>query len=203
MASSKSSLVKVVFLEGNIAAGKSSLLFDMPHYYGGGYVKKYPEPLEKLTDFNGRNLLKTNNAAFKAKILTEYINIFNDIKSSEVNPDRDFVVIERSPLSNKIFIEARRANIINGYDDSLFEVLLEQCEVVYGLFCKNFKVFHVYLDTSPEECFLRLKQRARPGEEICTVEYLRELRVGHDEFFGNCPRANNLEAFGGILNLYM
>ena len=41
----------------------------------------------------------------------------------------------------------------------------------------------IYVDTTPENCDRRIKLRNRKGEEGITLEYLRKVDVGHNDWF--------------------
>ena len=100
-----------------------------------------------------------------------------------------FAVSERSLLTNRdIFIqpEIARGNIsqIDG------EILKWKSETFHDILLKQFKMdpYFVYLKSSPEESFERIRARERTEEKNIELGYLREICETHERLYEKLSR---------------
>jgi deoxyadenosine/deoxycytidine kinase len=50
-------------------------------------------------------------------------------------------------------------------------------------FAKDFPInYSVYVNTDPEKCYERIHKRAREGEEVIPLAYLKDCHNYHEEF---------------------
>ena len=100
-----------------------------------------------------------------------------------------FAVSERSLLTNRdIFIqpEIARGNIsqIDG------EILKWKSETFHDILLKQFKMdpYFVYLKSSPEKSFERIRARERTEEKNIELGYLREICETHERLYEKLSR---------------
>jgi len=179
----------IVFIEGNIASGKSTLLDNLKNLNNSerfGKVQVIKEPLDKwknLSDSNGTNILKhfyMNMERFAYSF--QSFAFLSRVKLLEqIEGDSDYVFIERSIWSDKeIFAK-------NCYEQQIMS------EIEWVLYNKWFswmektasppEMSFVYLQTSPIVSKQRMDKRNRQEENSVTLEYLSQIHQKHQEWF--------------------
>jgi deoxyadenosine/deoxycytidine kinase len=180
-----------IFIEGNIASGKSTLLENLQQLNGTprfGKVQVIMEPLDKwqsLVDSNGDNILchfyrdmERFAYSFQSFAFLSRVRLLK-----EVMQDADFVFIERSIWSDKmIFAE-------NCYDQSIMS------EIEWNLYNEWFSwmeklsipknMSFLYLQTTPEVSRQRMMKRKRKEENGVTLEYLTQICGKHTKWLGS------------------
>ena len=173
----------LVYVEGNIAAGKSELLA----WYNireGIHVMK--EPINIWLDFNEYNVLglkyadrtgrKGHEMTFQVLAnLTRLEQLQMSYKRKEVR------MIERS-LKSGIEVFAGRARRTGTLSNLNFEVLRYFGKVTSSGLLSEVVLpdLVVYLDVSPEICLERIRGRGRPEEMSLSLQDLNELRLAHE-----------------------
>ncbi len=181
----------IVALEGNIGAGKSTILEKMrqKHSQQDSETDKYfgkiaasqivfmPEPVDIWTSVcdstTGESILekfykdpKQYAFAFQVMVYNTHLEAFRKVVNE--NPECALLICERSiDAGRHIFAEML-------YDDGMID---DVCFKVYkNLYESTLGEFHLdavlYLDVTPEICFERVGKRAREGEELIPFEYL-------------------------------
>lgn len=165
---------KIFALEGNIGAGKTTIMKIIGDYFS--QVEFVEEPVKQWQNLGGMNLLDAfytdpQRWGFSFEfysMLTKIQALLNAAKS-----DKPVIVIERSILSNRVFMdlshelgkleEMEYRMLINTYDFYLEHVYPHLSGIIY-------------LDTPVDECIKRITKRNR-GEE-CGIErsYLQALK---------------------------
>ena len=169
---------KIVSIEGNISAGKSTLVSQLeavaaPHGIKIVYIQ---EPVSEWVKIrNDQNDILTlfyndqNKYAFSFQMMA-YISRLAAIKRAvkEVGTDDCIIICERSVWTDRnVFAKML-------YDDGKIE------EINFQIYLRWFDEFVddypvtaiIYLPTYPELCAERVKIRNRPGEDI-SMEYLQ------------------------------
>ena len=157
---------KIYALEGNIGAGKTTIMKIIGQYFTS--VEFVEEPVSQWQNLGGMNLLDAFYSDPKRWGFSfEFFSMLSKIKAllNAANSDKPVIVIERSILSNRVFM------------DLSHELgKLEEIEYTMLINTYHFYLQHVYpqlsgiiyLDTPVDECIKRITKRNR-GEE-CTVE---------------------------------
>jgi deoxyadenosine/deoxycytidine kinase len=163
---------KVFVVEGNIAAGKSTLLDLIQKNFSNVLVLQ--EPLEKWTNVSGENLLKLFYKDPKRWTFTfEFYTMFTKLCALQkaLTSDAEIIVMERSIYSDKVFMA------ISEYYKKCNKVESEIFKEVYEKFLQNYVGLNgvIYLDTRAEICLERIKQRGREEEKDIDLEYLINL----------------------------
>lgn len=170
---------KIYALEGNIGAGKTTILKIIGKHFKD--VEFVEEPVKEWQNLGGMNLLDSFYSNPQRWGFTfEFYSMLTKIQAllKAADSDKPIVIIERSILSNKIFID-----ISNELGK------LEKMEYIMLINTYNFYLQHVYpqlsgiiyLDTPIDECVKRITKRNR-GEE-CSIDksYLETLKKKMDE----------------------
>lgn len=147
----------VISLEGNIGAGKSTLIkkittaatfIEDVSEWKDSLVSFYENPTQNKTQF--QHVILSYLLARHVRISKSYSKI---------------VVMERSIGSNEKIFK-------NDISDTFYSNALEIARNVGRV------DLYLFLDTDVNVCYERVKKRARPGEESITLEYLQML---HDK----------------------
>ena len=170
---------KVYALEGNIGAGKTTILKILEKHFKD--VEFIEEPVKKWQNLGGMNLLDSfykdpQRWGFSFEFYSMLTKIQALLKAAD--SDKQIVIIERSILSNKIFMDL--SNELGKLDKMEYCMLLN----TYKFYLEN--VYPqiqgiIYLDTPVDECIKRITKRNR-GEE-CNIEksYLQAIKKKMDE----------------------
>uniref|UniRef100_A0A8C8RAN9 Thymidine kinase 2, mitochondrial n=1 Tax=Pelusios castaneus TaxID=367368 RepID=A0A8C8RAN9_9SAUR len=168
----------VICIEGNIASGKTTCL---DYFAQTTNIEVLTEPVAKWRNVRGHNLLGLmyQDPSRWGITLQTYIQLtmLDQHTRPMISPVR---MMERSIHSAKhIFVE----NLYRSgrMPEADYVVLTEWFEWIM----KNMDVsvdLIVYLQTSPETCYQRLKNRCREEEKIIPMEYLEAIHQLYEEW---------------------
>lgn len=182
----------LVSIEGNIGAGKSTVLEHLETYLFKacpnlhGKVLFLKEPLdiwEQFHDENGHTILEKfyknqKRYAFTFQVMA-YITRLSLLKTAiKENPNVEIIIIERSLCADKnIFM-----NML--HDDGIVETMeFSIYNKWYTGFIEDYRVDAViYMDSNPETCGLRINKRNRNGENGIPIEYLKKCKDYHSKW---------------------
>ena len=170
---------KIYALEGNIGAGKTTILKIFGNHFKD--VEFVEEPVKQWQNLGGMNLLDSfykdpNRWGFSF----EFYSMLTKIQAllNAADSDKPIIIIERSILSNKIFMDL--SNELGKLEKMEYCMLMN----TYQFYLEN--VYPqiagiIYLDTPVNECIKRITKRNR-GEE-CNIEksYLEAIKEKLDE----------------------
>ena len=170
---------KIYALEGNIGAGKSTIMKIISNQFHD--VEFVEEPVNQWQNLNGCNLLNAFYSDPKRWGFSfEFHSMLTKIQAllKAADSDKPIIIIERSILSNKVFMDL--SNDLGKLDKMEYAMLIN----TYNFYLEN--VYPqiagiIYLDTPVDECIRRITKRNR-GEE-CTIEksYLNSIKEKMDE----------------------
>ena len=185
-------MVKVISLESDIGAGKTTLINKLMERNEGNYIL-IDEPVEiwKTIMIGNQNILEAfyNDMATVAlpfqliALITRrelFIKKMKEAKELEKTLGREvYLITERTVHSDRYIF----ANLL--YKDGFIS---ESGMIAYNMwndiFSKEVIINKtIYINISPEVCFERIKIRNRQGEDKITLEYLRECQKAHDIFY--------------------
>lgn len=171
---------KVIYaLEGNIGAGKTTIMKIIGQYFSS--VEFVEEPVSDWQNLGGMNLLDAfYSDPQRWGFSFEFYSMLSKIKAllNAANSDKPVIVIERSILSNGLFMEL--SHELGKLEDMEFKMLMNTyyfyLEHVYPQLSGI-----IYLDTPVDECIKRITKRNR-GEE-CSIErsYLQRIKEKLDQ----------------------
>ena len=196
----------IIYVEGNIGSGKSTFCNLLSEYFGLEMEAESNiilEPVNEwltIVDENGDSLLdnfyKNQEKWSFAFQLNCFISRINKIENSkngsngENGEDSKIYFIERSVFTDKYCFA------LNCYESGKMN------KIEYDIYCKwhewlvdKFDVMpdaYIYLRTSPEISFERMKKRSRGGEEEVPLDYLKLLHNKHEEWM-EIERKNNVK----------
>lgn len=176
----------IIILEGNIAAGKSTLAAQLKEHYGSRcllfeedwdakclFLKNYYSSADK-------EQIVLNEIAFQSFVITRFADIMLTIEKDE---SHDYFIIDRGILGSISFLKiAVQDNLVpNSIAKSMIRVI--KCfwqEVILRQFSN---VFSVYVDTPPEVCWQRYINRnpAVLTRTNPTGEWEGEMRIQIDQ----------------------
>lgn len=179
-------MVRIYSCEGNIGAGKTTLINHLEQISKVIEPKKIlllREPVdmwEKVCDDNGKNILKhfyenPREHAFAFQVLAFSTRLAMIKDAVNENPNCDVIICERSIYADgHIFAKML-------YDDKMIEnIHYEIYKTMYENAVRDFPLSGViYLTIGPEDCAQRIKTRGRPGEENIPMEYLEKCHKYH------------------------
>ena len=170
---------KIYALEGNIGAGKTTILKLIAKNFKD--VEFVEEPVKEWQNLGGMNLLDSfysnpQRWGFSFEFYSMLTKIQALLKAAD--SDKPIVIIERSILSNKIFMDL--SNELGKLDKMEYCMLMN----TYDFYLQNIYPQLsgiIYLDTPVDECIKRITKRNR-GEE-CNIEksYLEAIKRKMDE----------------------
>ncbi len=176
---------KMYILEGNIGAGKSTFLKLIEANHSD--ISVVQEPKENwVTPTEGTSLFERfyhepTRWAYTIETLIMTCRVREHLQAQRVsNPNR---LMERSVYSGhycfaKNGLESGYFTNLEWYAYSkLLEFMVkEQCRLPLGF---------IYLRTTPETCFQRIKIRNRNGEQDISIDYLTKIHNLHEKFLVN------------------
>ena len=177
---------KIYALEGNIGAGKTTILKLMCKHFKD--VELVEEPVNQWQNLGGMNLLDSFYSNPKRWGFSfEFYSMLTKIQSllKAADSDKPIIIIERSILSNKVFMEL--SNELGKLDKMEYCMLMN----TYHFYLQNIYpqlAGIIYLDTPVDECIKRITKRNR-GEE-CNIEksYLESIKKKLDELANSSTR---------------
>ena len=190
--------ITIVSIEGNIGSGKSTLLETLKTIFKkNGNIVFLREPVdewEKIKDKDGNTMLQKFYAnqqeysfAFqmmayisRLAILRESVrDIMGKIhKQSSCENNKYIIITERSLYTDK-YVFAKMLYDQGKIEDVKYQIYLNW----FDEFAKDFPVNDViYVNTNPEKCYERIHKRARVGEEVIPVAYLKSCHDYHNSF---------------------
>ena len=165
---------KIYTLEGNIGAGKTTILKIIGKHFKD--VEFVEEPVKEWQNLGGMNLLDAFYTDPKRWGFSfEFYSMLTKIQAllKAADSDKPIIIIERSILSNKVFMDL-------SYELGKLEKM-EYCMLMntYNFYLQNIYPQIsgiIYLDTPVDECIKRISKRNR-GEE-CNIEksYLEAIK---------------------------
>ncbi|KAG8437611.1 hypothetical protein GDO86_008357 [Hymenochirus boettgeri] len=168
----------VICVEGNIASGKTSCLDFFSNTVG---LEVFKEPVDKWRNVRGHNplgLMYQDPNRWGLTLQTYVQLTMLDIHTKpSISPIK---MMERSIYSAKyIFVEnlyqsGKMADVDYAVLTEWFEWIIKSVNLSVDLI--------VYLKTSPETCYQRLKNRCREEERVIPLEYLYAIHSLYEEW---------------------
>ena len=178
----------IISIDGNIGSGKSTLVKILNLLYDNiEYVKEPVDDWTQIKDSNGKNILDKfysqrerwaytfQNMAY----ITRTINIVDGFKNA-INKNKKYVITERCTETDKNVF----AKMLYEQDKSISDLEYD----IYNLWCNrmDYKVKNIiYLRTTPEKSFERIKKRSRNEESTITLDYIKKIHQYHEKWLNN------------------
>jgi deoxyadenosine/deoxycytidine kinase len=203
---------KIVSIEGNIGSGKSTLLENLRNYYNENscvvFLREPVDDWEKIRDKQGNTMLKKFYAdqdkysfAFQMMAYISRLKILRDIvKKIKDDKSKNYIIITERSLYTDKYVFAKMLHDQGKIEDVCYQIYLNW----FDEFAKDFPIdYSVYVNTDPQICYNRIHKRAREGEEVIPLAYLKECHNYHEEFLDNEKgiKTNKLVLDGNV-NIY-
>ncbi|KAJ8923106.1 hypothetical protein NQ315_001659 [Exocentrus adspersus] len=170
-----------VSIEGNIGAGKSTLINYFSKMPG---IETFAEPIEWWRNVQGHNLLDLMYSDIHEwlKVFQSYVQ-FTRLRVQTSKPKSATTTVqmfERSIQNNRFcFLEqAYRSGYLHGADyavmDQWYRWIRANVDISLDLI--------VYLRSTPDVVYERVKARGRPEETGLPLQYLRDLHDSHERW---------------------
>jgi deoxyadenosine/deoxycytidine kinase len=180
----------LISIEGNIGAGKSTILEHLEKHLSVRLPAKkvlfLKEPLDIWENFHdeaGNNILQKFYAnqvryAFTFQVMAFITRLSLLRQAIKNNPEVDIIVIERSLCADKnIFM-----NMLHG-DKIVEKIEFDIYNKWYAEYIEKYRVDAViYMDSNPEVCNQRINKRNRNGEDNIPLDYLKKCRDFHTKW---------------------
>jgi deoxyadenosine/deoxycytidine kinase len=176
----------IVSLEGNIGAGKSTLIRFLKTNSFNKHIVFLEEPLDEwntIKDANGTTALEhfyedKNKYSFSFQMMA-YISRLSMIKRKiETAPANSIIFMERSLQTDKNVFEKmlHKDGHINEIEHQIYHKWFDE-------FSTDAKLTHiVYMSTTPATSYARIQNRNRNGEGAISEEYLKKCHEYHNEW---------------------
>jgi deoxyadenosine/deoxycytidine kinase len=172
---------KIVYIEGNIGIGKSTLLSnldkeDLKKKYN---YKVFYEPVDNWIEVGILDKFYEDPAKycylFQSYCLFTRFNILKKIDKSNL----DFVFIERSIFTDK-YVFAKSCKELGTMSDIEFDIYDKW--FTHYLNCHPNDYMFIHLTLEPETCLQRIKKRSRNAETSISLDYLKLLDKNEKEW---------------------
>jgi len=218
--------IQIISIEGNIGSGKTTLLKKLKETYEKNtkiiFLREPVDEWETIKDNTGQTMLQKfyddqEKYSFAFQMMA-YISRLKILRDTVKNIEHE---IQKELHSNSIYYECNSKFIIiterSLYTDKYVfaKMLYDQgkiedvCYQIYlnwfDEFAKDYPVSKtIYVSTDPEICHSRIHIRARPGEEIIPLVYLKDCHNYHEEFIYdiNTIYQNIFLILDGNINIY-
>lgn len=185
----------IISIEGNIGAGKSTLIKQIQNYFERNVVF-IQEPIDEWNTIQtkeNKTILECfyenqEKYAFSFQMMAYISRIATLQKAIEENPN-SILIVERSVYTDK-FVFAKML-----YDNGQINEIEHQIYLKWFDFflCKLPNVYTIYLRTNPSICLERIKKRNREGEENISIAYLENCHKYHEDWiYSNIDVTNTL-----------
>jgi len=189
-------MTKIIYIEGNIGSGKSTLVSNLKkHYEGRSDILFLQEPVhlwENIKDEDGSNMIEKfysnqEKYSFVFQIMA-YETRLALLKKAMKDNTIKYIISERSIYTDRN-IFARML-----YDDNKMEKV--EFDIYNHLFDNHsfeYNIDHVvYVRTTAEKCLERVLHRGRKGESI-PLSYLRKCHSYHEKWLREEDRTTGFE----------
>lgn len=179
----------IISIEGNIGAGKSTILEHLKDTYKNDpNVAFVDEPVDMwsgICDTSGEDILtkfykEPSQYAFPFQVMAFATRIHKLREAQQEKPTAKILICERS-LEADCNIFAKML-----YDDGLLESIQYSIyKQFYEIYCND--VTHIgiiHVDACPVKCFERIQIRNRAGEDKITQDYIHKCHKYHKAWLG-------------------
>lgn len=178
-------IVRIITIEGNIGSGKSTLLEILSKKYHSNnrivFLKEPVEEWEKIRDLGGVTMLQKfyenqKKYSFSFQMMAYITRLAMMKKTIEENPDVTVLITERSLYTDK-HVFAKMLYDMNNIEDVNYQIYTTW----FDTFAKDYSVESViYVNTDPDICHQRIKERSRTGEDEIPIDYLTKCHDYHE-----------------------
>ena len=175
----------IISIEGNIGSGKTTLLNELKEILKNNrqivFIREPVDEWTNIVDLDGKSILEcfykdSDKYAFSFQMLAGFTRLANLELAIKNNPNAIVFITERS-LETDRSVFAKMLYESGSISDMDMQIYIK--------WYKSFATFKInkiiYVKTSPEVCYERVKQRSRVGENTIPLEYLQQCDIYHEE----------------------
>lgn len=180
---------KIISIEGNIGSGKSTLVSLLKDTFENTKSNPYDviflqEPVdewENIKDSAGNTMLEKfyqdqEKYSFPFQMMAYISRLALLKKTVEDNPNA-VILTERSLYTDK-YVFAKMLHDSGKIEDVNYQIYLRW----FDTFASDFPIHGiVYISSNPETCKQRIQKRSRTGEDVISLEYLKNCSTYHDD----------------------
>lgn len=206
--------IYILSIEGNIGSGKSTMLKHLRTNLSCNDEYKIifvDEPLslwENIKDSNGKNMIEKfyenpQKYAFAFQMmafitrLTYLKNAINDALNN--NNNKKIIIITERSLHTDCYVFAELLKKQGNIEDVCFQIYMQMFNEFSSMYSINTLI---YVSTTPEICYNRIKRRSRSGEEIISLDYLTQCHEEHEIYIHTKMPNSNKILIDGTLDIY-
>lgn len=168
--------MKIIAVEGNIGAGKSTMLPALAMALGAKYIL---EPVDSDDEFKRLLTAFLNGGVDERNAFQMFMTNQRADMLIDLDPE-GFYIIERSLLSDLVFTHATMSQYENTAEEAARHM---DCYKHLIARLHDYPVMDkcLYLKTTPEAAYQRMVNRGRAGEvEGTSLEYMQDISAFHD-----------------------
>ena len=175
----------IISIEGNIGSGKTTLLNELKKTLKNNkkivFIREPVDEWANIVDYAGKSILEcfykdSDKYAFSFQMLAGFTRLANLELAIKNNPNAIVFITERS-LETDRSVFAKMLYESGSISDMDMQIYIK--------WYKSFAIFKInkiiYVKTSPEICYERIKRRSRKGENIIPLKYLQKCDSYHEE----------------------
>lgn len=188
----------LVFLEGNISAGKSTVISALKDMSYPVWEEAVNSLTKEYLDDQGRNILDLyykdmKGYAFKLQmaslntrwsIIKDALIHLNAPETQNEDQEHEIVFVERSLQTdpNTFALHLHENNLLDKLEWKIYtDSLANKLDDVRSSF-EGVQVVHFYLRAEPKECDVRMASRGRVEESSVPLKYLQDLHEKHEKW---------------------
>jgi len=195
-------------VEGNIGSGKTTLIselknlkFDKPHIVVFEQVKEWAD----LKDNDGVDILslfykdkQKYSYMFQSYVL--FSRLHHLVKTVKENPNH-IIICERCHLTD-LYVFAKSLYELKDINDIEWKVYNMWHQQLRDML--NIKIDGcIFVNTTPDVCYNRIKKRSRTGEECIPLDYLQLLHNKHVEWLLDRPKQDETKKWFALKKDFM
>ncbi len=195
-------------VEGNIGSGKTTLIselknlkFDKPHIVVFEQVKEWAD----LKDNDGVDILslfykdkQKYSYMFQSYVL--FSRLHHLVKTVKENPNH-IIICERCHLTD-LYVFAKSLYELKDINDIEWKVYNMWHQQLRDML--NIKIDGcIFVNTTPDVCYNRIKKRSRTGEECIPLDYLHLLHNKHVEWLLDRPKQDETKKWFALKKDFM
>ena len=180
----------VVYIEGNIGSGKSTLVPILAEKIGAGYSLEAVGEWNKVTDSEGETMLsKFYSSMERYAYAFQSLAFLSRVEAIDKFDDKETTIVERSIYADmEVFAKnCMESGILDSAEWKIYCKWFNWCHDHIPAHVKSENCLFVYVRTSPEVCLQRIKIRDRSGEEDIGIKYLQSVHDKHEQWLSNMP----------------
>jgi len=181
-------LPPVIYVEGNIGSGKSTLVPIFAKEIGAGHSLEAIGEWNEVTDSQGETMLsKFYSSMERYAYAFQSLAFLSRIEAINEYDDKETTIVERSIYADmEVFAKnCMESGILDTAEWKIYCKWFNWCHTHIPAHVKAENCLFVYIKTSPEVCLERIKKRNRSCEADISLSYLQSVHDKHEHWLNN------------------